>query len=65
MTYQDKVISYKEQVVFGRRLMPYFNRVPRDLKADEACFIFLNKGEFSLRAQNESIRLSKENAVLG
>lgn len=65
MTYQDKVITYKGQIVFGKRLIPYFNRVPRDYKADEACFIFLNKGEFSLRAQNKQVRLNKENAVLG
>ncbi|MEQ8325358.1 MAG: helix-turn-helix transcriptional regulator [Cytophagales bacterium] len=65
MIYQDKVISYKGRIVFGKRLIPYFNRVPRDYKADEACFIFLNKGEFSLRAQNKQVRLNKENAVLG
>ena len=64
MKYEDKVITYKGQIVFGRRSTPYFNRVPRDHKADEACFIFLNKGEFSLRVQNEKVRLNKKNAVL-
>ena len=64
MKYEDKVITYKGQIVFGRRTTPYFNRIPRDHKADEACFIFLNKGEFSLRAQNEKVRLNKKNGVL-
>ena len=65
MSFRDKVITYKGQIVFGKRSMPYFNRIPRDYKADEACFIFLNKGEFSLRAQNEKVRLNRENAILG
>ncbi len=64
MSYQDIVISYKGQIVFGRRLTPYFNRAPMEYQADEACFMFLNKGELSLRAQNEKVRLNKENAVL-
>ena len=65
MKFEDKVISYKGQIVFGRRTTPYFNRVPRGHRTDEACFIFLNKGEFSLRAQNEKVRLNKSSGVLG
>jgi AraC-like DNA-binding protein len=64
MNYQDKVITYKGQIVFGRRLTPYFNRAPMEYQADEACFMFLNKGELSLRAQNDKVRLNKGNAVL-
>ena len=64
MKYEDKVITYKGQIVFGRRLMPYFNRFPKVYRADEACFIFLNKGEFSIRGPNEKVRLNKKNAVL-
>ena len=62
--HKDKTITYKGQIVFGRRQTQYFDRVPIDHKADEACFIFLNKGEFSLRAQDEKLRLNTKNGVL-
>jgi AraC-like DNA-binding protein len=44
--------------------MPYFDRLPKEYSEDEACFVFVNKGEVSIRAQNEYLDLDKNQAVL-
>lgn len=44
--------------------MPYFDRIPKKYFEDEACFIFVNQGELSLRAQNDYMDLNQNNGVL-
>jgi len=44
--------------------MPYFDRIPKEYFEDEACFVFVNEGEVSVRAQTDYIDLNKKQAVL-
>jgi len=44
--------------------MPYFDRLPKEYFEDEACFVFVNKGEISVRSQTDYMNLSNNNAVL-
>jgi AraC-like DNA-binding protein len=62
--YGEKVLKYKEHVVFGRLSMPYFNRIPKEYQENEACFVFVNQGEFSVRAQEEMLPMNKHTALL-
>ncbi|MCK5207466.1 MAG: helix-turn-helix transcriptional regulator, partial [Cyclobacteriaceae bacterium] len=42
----------------------YFNRLPKEYFEDEACFVFVNKGEISVRSQTDYMDLTNNNAVL-
>lgn len=64
MEYGEKVLMYKDHVVFGRLSMPYFNRIPKEYQENEACFVFVNQGEFSVRSQEEMLPLDKGTALL-
>ena len=44
--------------------MPYFDRIPKEYFEDEACFVFVNEGEVSVRAQTDYIDLNRKQAVL-
>ena len=44
--------------------MPYFNRMPKEYFEDEACFVFVNEGEISVRSQTDYMNLNSHNAVL-
>lgn len=60
----EKVIKYKNRIVFSRVTSPYFGRVPKQYVENEACFIFVNQGEFSVRAQNTYLSLNQEKGLL-
>lgn len=64
MRYEEKYLKYKERIVFGKQSRPYFDRVPKKYFEDEACFIFVNQGKFSVRAQNDYMDLNSENGIL-
>ncbi len=51
-------------VVFEKLSMPYFDRIPKMYQKDEACFMFVQKGEFSVRTPTEYISFRPGNAVL-
>ena len=57
-------MKYKDRIVFGKQSMPYFERVPKNYAEDEACFVFVNQGEFSVRAQNDYVNLDRKHAIL-
>ena len=61
---QDKVLYYKGYPVFGKQTMPNFNRFPKTYKENEACFIFVNHGEMSVRSQDDFMELNHETALL-
>ena len=44
--------------------MPYFDRISKEYAADEACFVFVNEGEFSVRSQTDYMNLTKTHGVL-
>jgi AraC-like DNA-binding protein len=62
--YGDKVLLYKGHPVFGKQTMPSFNRIPKKYQENEACFIFINKGEFSVRSQDDFMELNHDSALL-
>lgn len=64
MEYGEKVLTYKDHVVFGKQSMPYFDRVPKHYTENEACFVFVNEGEFSVRSQTDYMNLNKGQALL-
>jgi len=44
--------------------MPYFNRIPKEYFEDEACFVFVNEGEVSVRSQTDYMNLNHHSAIL-
>jgi AraC-like DNA-binding protein len=59
-----KTIEYKGRVVFQKLQVPSFTRLPKEYHENEACFVFIQKGEFYVRSQFERIFLNKETALL-
>lgn len=59
-----KTIEYKGRVVFQKLQVPFFTRVPKEYYENEACFIFIQEGEFYVRSQTERLHLNKETALL-
>ena len=64
MKYGEKYIKYKGRIVFGKQSMPYFDRIPKEYFKDEACFVFVNEGEVSVRSQTDYMDLNKNQAIL-
>ena len=64
MKYEEKYLKYKDRIVFGKQSMPYFDRVPKEYFQDEACFVFVNEGEVSVRTQNAYMNLNNKHAIL-
>jgi AraC-like DNA-binding protein len=62
--YEEKYLKYRDRVVFGKQSMPTFDRIPKEYKENEACFIFVNKGEFSVRSQIDYMDLNKGHGLL-
>ena len=61
---KQKVITYKGKVVFIKISMPYFDRSQKHYVEDEACFMFVNRGEFSIRSQEDYMDFDKSTAVI-
>ena len=61
---EPKIIKYRDKIVFGKQAMPYFDRMPKEYFEDEACFVFVNRGELSVRSQTDYMNLNREQAVL-
>ena len=64
MKYEEKYLKYKGRIVFGKQSMPYFDRLPKEYFEDEACFVFVNEGEVSVRSQEDYMNLNRKQAIL-
>lgn len=64
MQYEQKVLKYKNQVVFIKLSTPHFGRVAKTYAENEACFMFVNRGAFSIRAPESYIDLDPNTALL-
>ena len=64
MKNEEKYLKYKGRIVFGKQSMPYFDRIPKEYFEDEACLVFVNKGELSVRSQTNYMNLDKNHAIL-
>ena len=64
MLTEQKVLTYNGRVVFEKITMPYFHRIPKLFEKNEACFMFINKGEFSVRTPDEFLSFEKGKGLL-
>ncbi len=64
MEVKEQIIKYKNRIVFIRLSMPGFDRTLKQYVEDEACFMFVNKGEVSIRGQEDYFKLNKSTAML-
>lgn len=64
MSQGKKVLTYKNKVIFEKVQTSHFKRMPKISHKDEACFMFIDKGEFSVRSPNEFISFNKTNGLL-
>ncbi len=60
----EQTITYKGHVVFERLSMDYWRRMPKMFQKNEACFMFVNEGEYSVRAPKEFLSFQKGKALL-
>ncbi|MEM8888373.1 MAG: AraC family transcriptional regulator [Bacteroidota bacterium] len=64
MEFKEQSITYKNRIVFIRLSMPNFNRTLKQYVEDEACFMFVNKGEVGVRSQEDYFKLNRDKAML-
>jgi len=55
---------YKGLPVFGRVSKPHFRREAKEYADKEACFIFVNEGQFSVRAQDQVLEMAPSTGLL-
>lgn len=59
-----KNITYQGHVVFQKQSIEAFKRLPKEYYENEVCFIFVNQGDFHVRAQTQRLLVNKETALL-
>lgn len=64
MEFKEQVITYKDRIVFIRLSMPSFDRTLKQYVEDEACFMFVNKGEVGVRGSDDYLKLNRNTAML-
>ena len=64
MIQEQTTLSYKDQIVFERIRMSQFKRIPKLYQDNEACFMFINKGAFSVRTPDEFISFVKDKILV-
>ncbi len=62
--FKEEVIKYKDRVVFIRLSMPQFSRTLKKYVEDEACFMFVNKGEVGVRSHEDYFKLNQRVGML-
>lgn len=62
--FSHKILTYKGQIVFEKITAASFQRVPKLFIENEACFIYVQHGEFSLRMPGDFITLSQGQGFL-
>lgn len=64
MILDQKVLKYKGQIVFERIAMSSFERIPKLYQDNEACFMFINEGEFSVRTPDQYLSFNSGKGLL-
>ena len=64
MILNQKVLTYRDLIVFEKIEMSKFQRLPKLFQENEACFMFVNRGEFSVRTPNDFISFKKGKGLL-
>jgi len=62
--FKEQKILYKGRIVFIKLSMPFFNRTLKKYAEDEACFMFVNKGEVGVRSSEKYLLLNKNTSML-
>lgn len=61
---EAKTLTYKGKVVFEKLTMTPFKRIPKLFSGNEACFMYINQGEFTVRTQDEFITFKEGKGFL-
>lgn len=64
MVLEHRELKYKGAVVFEKMTLSTFDRLPKFYKDNEACFLFVNEGEFNIRTPNELLIFKKGKGLL-
>lgn len=64
LEYSQKILKYKERIVFEKMRVPYFERLPKEYFENEACFIFVNAGAFSVRTPTDRLDFGQGTGLL-
>ncbi len=64
MNFEEKIIKYKDRIVFIKLSMPFFNRTLKRYIENEACFMFVNKGEVSVRTPDDYLILNHDTGMI-
>ncbi len=64
MSNEIKVLKYKGKVVFHKMKITSPKRDLKPFQKDEACFMFINNGEFSVRTPDQFISFNKSKGLL-
>jgi AraC family transcriptional regulator, exoenzyme S synthesis regulatory protein ExsA len=64
LEFESNTLKLKGRVVFQKLQVPTFERLPKEYRENEACFIFVNQGNFQVRSQTEIVQVNKETALL-
>lgn len=64
MEFKEQVIKYKDRIVFIKLSMPSFDRSLKHYVEDEACFMFVNKGEVGVRSQEDYFKVNRDTGML-
>lgn len=64
MDYTIKTLSYKNKIVFEKLRTSTFERFPKLFNENEACFMFIEDGSFSVRMPDNCIDFSKGQGFL-
>jgi AraC-like DNA-binding protein len=64
MIQEQKTLMYKNQIVFERIRLSHFKRIPKLYQKNEACFMFINQGEFSARTPDEIISFNDKKGLI-
>jgi AraC family transcriptional regulator, exoenzyme S synthesis regulatory protein ExsA len=64
LEFKSNTLKLKGRVVFQKLQVPTFERLPKEYHENEACFIFVNQGNFQVRSQTEILQVNKETALL-
>ena len=64
MIHEYKTLEYKGKVVFHKLTITAPKRELKPFQNDEACFMFVNKGEFSVRTPDQLISFKEDKALL-
>lgn len=59
-----KTIEYNGQVVFKKIELPKFKRLAKEFSENEACFTFVNQGEYRVREQTSVLNVDSSTGLL-